>query len=66
MVWSKKYWVTALGVLTGGLAGYIYYHQVGCSNGNCAITSDPINLTIYGMVMGGLFMNIISGILSKS
>jgi len=65
-VWSKKYWITALGVITGGIAGYIYYSKVGCSSGNCAITSDPLNMTIYGMAMGGLFMNIISGYLSKT
>jgi hypothetical protein len=65
-IWSKKYWITALGVLTGGIVGYLYYRQVGCRSGNCAITSDPLNMTFYGMVMGGLLMNIISDFLLKS
>ncbi len=66
MTWLNKYWITALGVLTGGIVGYLYYRQVGCSSGNCVITSDPLNMTLYGMVMGGLLMNIISGFLLKS
>lgn len=66
MAWSKKYWIVAVGVLTGGIVGYLYYRQIGCISGNCIITSNPLNITLYGMVMGGLFMNIISGFLLKS
>jgi len=54
----KKYGLTALGVIIGAIGGYLYYHYVGCSGGSCAITSKPVNSTLYGAVMGGLVANI--------
>lgn len=33
------------------------WHYVGCLSGSCAITSSPVNSTIYGSVMGGLLFN---------
>jgi hypothetical protein len=49
---------TIMGVALGALAGYLYWKFVGCSSGTCAITSRPLNSTLYGAVMGGL-LNII-------
>nr|WP_281543338.1 DUF6132 family protein [Maribacter aestuarii] len=46
-----------MGVLVGALGGYIYYAQIGCISGTCMITSKPVNSTLYGAVMGGLFFN---------
>lgn len=46
------------GVLLGAIGGYLYYHFVGCASGTCAITSKPLNSTLYGALMGGLFFNI--------
>lgn len=43
-----------LGVLLGGIAGYLYYHFIGCVTGTCSITSKPVNSTVYFAVMGGL------------
>lgn len=43
-----------LGAVAGGIAGYIYWHQVGCSSGTCLITSKPVNSTLYGAMMGAL------------
>jgi hypothetical protein len=48
---------TIMGVALGALAGYLYWKFVGCSS--CAITSRPLNSTLYGAVMGGLLLNII-------
>ncbi|MFN8321684.1 MAG: DUF6132 family protein [Chitinophagales bacterium] len=45
------------GVILGAIAGYLYYHFVGCASGTCMITSKPINSTLYGALMGGLFLN---------
>lgn len=45
------------GVLLGALAGWLYWSQVGCASGTCAITSSPINSTLYGAFMGGLLAN---------
>lgn len=41
----------------GAFGGYLYYRLVGCESGACAITSSPINSTIYGMLLGGLLFN---------
>jgi hypothetical protein len=53
----KKYKLTIIGVIVGAIGGYLYYRLVGCESGACAITSSPINSTIYGMLLGGLLFN---------
>ncbi len=50
--------ITAVGVVVGAIAGYAYYHYVGCASGTCMITSKPINSTLYGALMGGLLFNL--------
>lgn len=57
-VFFKKYQLTIIGVILGAIGGYLYYHFVGCNSGTCAITSKPLNSTLYGALMGGLFLNI--------
>jgi len=52
-----KYKWTLVGVFLGALGGYMYYHFVGCSSGTCAITSKPLNSTLYGALMGGLLVS---------
>lgn len=57
-----KSWVinnkwTLIGVAVGALAGYIYWQQIGCSNGTCAITSKWHRSTAYGALMGGLLFS---------
>ncbi|MFY8091373.1 MAG: DUF6132 family protein [Chitinophagaceae bacterium] len=54
----KKNVITITGVAIGALAGFMYWKIVGCNSGSCAITSKPINSTIYGAVMGGLLLSI--------
>jgi uncharacterized protein YcfJ len=51
---AKKNWLAIAGVIIGAISGYCYWRYVGCSSGTCAITSKPINSTLYGAVMGGL------------
>jgi hypothetical protein len=53
MAFVHKYKLALLGVLTGAIAGYSYYYFVGCASGTCAITSNPINSTLYGAFTGG-------------
>lgn len=48
-----------IGSLIGAAGGYMYYHFVGCSTGTCAITSSPINSTLYFAILGGVIMNIL-------
>lgn len=61
----KRQLFIIIGVIIGGILGYLYYHFVGCSSGTCAITSKPINSTIYGMIMGGLLADFIKGLKKK-
>lgn len=50
--------LTLIGILTRAIAGYLYYHFIGCASGTCAITSKPLNSTLYGAMMGGLLLNL--------
>jgi LytS/YehU family sensor histidine kinase len=49
--------LTIIGIATGAIGGFLYYYFIGCANGTCAITSNPVNSTLYGCMMGGLFFN---------
>lgn len=51
--------------LLGAAAGYAYYYFIGCANGTCAITSNPVNSSLYGSLMGGLLGDSIHDIVSK-
>ncbi len=55
---KKAIIITVIGVIVGAIAGYTYYHYVGCASGTCAITSKPLNSTLYGSLMGGLLFNL--------
>ncbi|MEM8521143.1 DUF6132 family protein [Flavobacterium sp. PL12] len=55
---KKAYIITGIGIIVGFLAGYLYYLQIGCASGTCAITSKPLNSTLYGGLMGGLLFNL--------
>ena len=50
----KKNLLTIIGVPIGAIAGFLYWKFVGCNSGTCAITSNPINSTLYVSVMVGL------------
>ena len=45
------------GIITGAISGYLYFYFVGCANGTCPIVSNPVNMTVYGAVMGGLLFS---------
>lgn len=54
---AKKHLFTIIDVAIGAIAGYLYWKFIGCSTGSCAITSNPINSTLYGAAMGGLLLS---------
>jgi len=54
----NKHILTIIGAAIGAVGGYLYYYYVGCASGTCAITSKPLNSTLYGAMMGGLILNI--------
>jgi len=49
--------LTLIGVGIGGVLGFLYWKFVGCASGACAITSKPLNSSLYGMLMGGLLFS---------
>jgi hypothetical protein len=49
VIWNKV--KLFLPVALGAVGGFLYYNFIGC-NGSCAITSSPVNSTVYGAVIG--------------
>jgi len=45
----------SIGVIIGGAIGFAYYNFIGCKSGTCAITSNPVNSTLYGVLLGVLW-----------
>ena len=62
---TKRYLLTALGVVIGMVGGFLYWRYVGCSSGTCPITSSPVNCTLWGGAMGGLLLNIFEPSIKK-
>jgi hypothetical protein len=62
----NKYKFHILGLIIGAIAGYAYYYFVGCASGTCAITSKPLNSSLYGAVMGGLLADLFKKEKTKS
>ena len=56
-VFLKKHILKVAGIIVGGIAGFAYYHFVGCASGTCPITSSPYISTIYGALMGYLLFD---------
>jgi hypothetical protein len=54
----SKYKLEIIGLAAGAVLGFGYWYFVGCSSGACAITSNPVNSTLYGSVMGSLLLSI--------
>lgn len=61
----KKYKLTLIGTFVGAAGGYAYFYFIGCNSGSCSITSNPVNSTIYGVLMGGLLFNMIESEINK-
>jgi hypothetical protein len=57
MTFIRKNILIIAGIAVGALGGYLYYYYVGCASGSCAITSKPLNSTLYGAVMGFLLFS---------
>ena len=55
--WVLKNKLLIAGIIAGGIGGYFYWQQIGCSNGTCLITSKWQNSTVYGAMMGGLLFS---------
>jgi hypothetical protein len=51
----KKHILKIIGIFVGSVAGFLYYHFIGCSSGTCPITSNPYMTVAYGALLGYLF-----------
>lgn len=43
-----------LGAEVGAGSGFLYWKYVGCLTGTCAITSSPVNSTVYFALLGAV------------
>ncbi len=54
----KQFVIWAIAASIGSIAGFVYWYYIGCNSGSCAITSSPVNSSIYGGVMAILLVNV--------
>jgi len=54
----KFNWLPVIGAVAGAIGGYIYYIEVGCNSGSCAITSNPYLTMLWGAAMGYLVFDL--------
>ena len=52
-----KHKLILIGAVIGAIGGYAYFYFVGCASGTCAISSKPLNSSLYGSFMGGLLFS---------
>jgi hypothetical protein len=56
--WFSRNILYLIGAVAGAVAGWLYWKLVGCSSGTCAITSKPLNSSLYGALMGALLFGL--------
>jgi hypothetical protein len=52
----KRNWLYLAGAVIGGICGYLYWYNIGCSTGTCPITSSPAMSMIWAATMGSLIL----------
>lgn len=56
--WFNNNLLYFIGAALGAVAGFMYWKFVGCSSGTCPITSNPVNSSLYGAMMGALLLSL--------
>jgi hypothetical protein len=56
--WFNSNKLYLIGAVVGAIAGYLYWQQIGCASGTCAITSKPLNSSLYGAAVGALIFSL--------
>lgn len=54
--WRKEISWAFIGALLGAAAGYLYWKNIGCISGTCAIWTNPFRATAYGALLGALVL----------
>ena len=54
---SWYFWKPFLGIVIGGLGGFLFFYFVGCKSGSCAITSNPLSSILMGSFLGYFLTN---------
>lgn len=49
---SWFFWKPLIAIFIGGLTGFLYYRYVGCTSGQCAISSNPYISIFWGAFLG--------------
>jgi hypothetical protein len=49
---SWYFWKPFLGIMAGGIVGFLYYYFIGCKSGSCAITGNPLSSVLFGGFFG--------------
>lgn len=57
LVFSKRFLKPLISAGIGALLGFLYYYFIGCTSGQCAITSNPYMSMIWGGLIGYFLVN---------
>lgn len=57
--------VILAGIVAGAAGGYLYYQEIGCNSGGCAITSNPWMSTLTGGLLGYLVADSLGPLFGK-
>ena len=58
MNWVIKKKLYFIGELIGGIGGFFWWKLVGCNNGQCMISSKPLNSILYFSFVGILSISL--------
>ena len=58
--------MTYIGIITGAVAGFLYWKFIGCESGTCPITSNKYISITYGAILGSLLFSTFAGASTKS
>ncbi len=53
----RRYKWKIVGAAVGAMAGYAYYYFIGCKSGTCPIQSHWHSSSLYGALIGYVFVN---------
>ena len=57
--------VIMLGIILGGVGGYLYWKEIGCVTGTCPLKSQWQTMVPYGMFMGYVVSDFIQSYLKR-